>query len=180
MSGVIMLNGAFGVGKTTVAQLLRAALPGSVIYDPEWVGYYLRRLPRWVALSGAGTDDYQDIDLWRKSVVVGVRLFHGFARGPVIVPMTFTHRPYFDEIVQGIRRFDPTLRIFCLRASLPTLRHRLTARGFASSEEDAWLARRIVECAAAHQDPHFGESVETETLSAPAVAAAIITRLRSY
>ena len=58
---IVIINGSFGVGKTTVARLLRSALSGSVIYDPEWAGSALVRLPAWVRLQGAGTDDFQNI-----------------------------------------------------------------------------------------------------------------------
>lgn len=175
---IVMLNGSFGVGKTTVATLLHEALPGSIIYDPEWVGYLIRRRPRWIKLSGEGTDDYQDIDLWRHSVVMGIRLFHWFVSGPVIVPMTFTHYGYFEEIVTGIKRFCSDLRIFCLKASLETLKLRLLQRGVAVESPDGqWLARRIVECVAAHQDPRFGEAVSTENRVAAEVAQTVIERL---
>jgi predicted kinase len=53
---VILINGSFGVGKTTVARLLRDALPGSVIYDPEWAGFVLRRRPRRGRRSRASDD----------------------------------------------------------------------------------------------------------------------------
>lgn len=175
---VILINGSFGVGKTTVARLLRDTLRGSVIYDPEWVGFVLQRLP------GRGrrraSDDFQDIRLWRKSAVAGVRLFRAFASGPVIMPMTFTHRAWFDEVVAGIRRFEPELRIFLLRASLETVKRRLAGRGTAVEGPGAeWMARRIAECAAAHLDPHFGQPVDTETRSAGEVAAEIVRRLAS-
>lgn len=174
---VILINGSFGVGKTTAARLLRDALPGSVIYDPEWAGFILQRLPRRGRRSRA-SDDFQHIALWRKSAVAGVRLFRALARGPVIVPMTFTHRPWFDEVVAGIRRFEPDLRIFLLRASLDTIKRRLVGRGApvdgAGSE---WMARRIEECAEAHRDSHFGEPVDTESRSASEVAQEIARRL---
>jgi deoxyadenosine/deoxycytidine kinase len=35
---IIMLNGPFGVGKSTVAQRLHDHLPHSMIYDPEIIG----------------------------------------------------------------------------------------------------------------------------------------------
>ena len=57
---ILIINGAFGVGKTTVAALLHRALPGSMIYDPERVGSVLMRLPSWIHLRGRGTDDFQD------------------------------------------------------------------------------------------------------------------------
>jgi uridine kinase len=83
---VILINGSLGVGKTTVARLLRDALPGRVIYDPEWPGFVLRRRPRRGRRSRA-SDDFQHIELWRRSAVAGVRLFRVLASGPVIVPI---------------------------------------------------------------------------------------------
>ena len=41
----VLINGAFGIGKSAVARELRTLLPGSVIFDPEWPGYALRRVP---------------------------------------------------------------------------------------------------------------------------------------
>src|SRR5947199_6633658 len=101
---VVMLNGSFGVGKSTVARLLRSSLPGSLIFDPEWAGLVLMRLPGWIRLKGSGSDDFQNVEMWRRSAVAGARLFRSIARGPVIVPMTFSRRAYFDEITSGIRR----------------------------------------------------------------------------
>ena len=176
---IIMINGSFGVGKTTVAKLLRDSLPGSVIYDPEWAGSVLMRLPKWVRLRGSGSDDFQHIALWRKSAVAGVRLFRLLASGPVIVPMTFSRRAYFAEVVTGVKRLDPELRMFCLKASLPIVRGRLVERGSKiEGPGSEWIARRIVECADAHRDSHFGEPVDTEDRSAREVAEDIIKRLR--
>jgi hypothetical protein len=175
---IVMINGSFGVGKTTVAKLLRDALKGSAIYDPEWVGIAMMRLPRWVKLKGSGTGDFQNIGLWRGSAVAGVRLFRLFASGPVIVPMTFSCRAYFDEVATGFRRLDPELRVFCLKASLPTIKTRLVARGTRIEGAGAeWMARRIVECTEAHRDTHFGEPVETEDRTAREVAQDIAARL---
>ena len=176
---IVVINGSFGAGKTTVANLLRKALPGSVVYDPEWAGSVLMRLPKWARLKGAGTDDFQDIDWWRRSAVAGVRLFRLLASGPVIVPMTFSHRAYFDEVVAGVRRLDSGLRVFCLKASLPTVKQRLASRGVKiEGPGSEWIARRIIECAEAHRDSHFGEFVETEDRSAREVAQDITERLR--
>ena len=177
---IVMINGSFGVGKTTIAKLLRRSLPGSVIYDPEWVGFVLRQLPKWVKLNGSGSGDYQDIVLWRRSAVAGVRLFRLCASGPVIVPMAFSRRDYFDEVIRGIELLDSELRVFCLKASLATVKKRLVERGTNVEGLGAeWIARRIIDCVEAHNDPHFGEPVDTENRSAHEVAEDIINRLRS-
>jgi len=156
---IVMINGSFGVGKTTIAKLLRRFLPGSAIYDPEWLGFVLKRLPKWINLNGSGSDDYQDIVLWRRSAVAGVRLFRFCASGPVIVPMAFSRRDYFDEVIMGIEPLDSELRVFCLKAGLTTIKKRLVERGTeVEGPGTEWIARRIIECVDAHNDPHFGEA----------------------
>jgi hypothetical protein len=40
---IALINGSFGVGKTTIAKLLRNSLPGSAIDDPEWAGSVLKQ-----------------------------------------------------------------------------------------------------------------------------------------
>lgn len=176
---IVMINGSFGIGKTTVAKLLRNSLPGSIIYDPEWAGSVLMRLPKSIKLQGSGTDDFQDIDLWRRSAVAGARLFRLFASGPVIVPMTFSRRDYFDEVVMGLKRLDPELRVFCLKAGLATIRKRLVQRKTQiEGPGSEWIARRIIECVEAHHDLYFGEPIDTEDRSARQVAEEIIQRLR--
>jgi AAA domain len=178
---VIMINGSFGVGKSTVAKLLRRHFRGSVIFDPEWAGLLLMRLPGWIKLKGSGSDDFQNIELWRSSAVAGARLFRLMARGPVIVPMTFSRRDYFEEVAEGVRHFDPEVRAFCLRASLATVRRRLAGRGSKiEGPGSEWLARRTEECLDAHRDPHFGEPVETEDRTAREVAEEIAERLRRH
>lgn len=38
---IIWINGAFGSGKSTIAELLHLKIEISHIYDPEQVGYFL-------------------------------------------------------------------------------------------------------------------------------------------
>ncbi|BAZ68047.1 Tunicamycin resistance protein [Fischerella sp. NIES-4106] len=176
---IVLLNGSFGVGKTTVAKILHDSLTGSIIYNPEWAGSLLMRLPNWIELKRTGTGDFQHIKLWIKSVIAGTQLYRLFARSVVIVPMTFSSRDYFDEIVIGIKSFDSELRVFCLKASLDTVKRRLVQRGTQiEGAESEWIARRIVECADAHRDRYFGEPVDTECGSAHDVAQDIIFRLQ--
>jgi chloramphenicol 3-O-phosphotransferase len=176
---IVMINGSFGVGKTTVAKHLRSILAGSKIFDPERLGLVLGSLPTWIGLRRRGTDDYQHIDLWRSSTIAGVRLLRAVAWGPVIVPMTFSDRSYFDEVVGGIKQFDPQLRVFCLRASVETIKTRLEGRRLrVEGAEAKWVARRTIECAEAHRDPHFGEPIDTENRTAGEIADEIARRLR--
>lgn len=170
---IVMINGSFGIGKSTVAELLKPLLRAQ-IYDPEWAGSIMMRLPKWVALEGRGTDDFQDITLWRRSVSQGTRLWRKATGKPIIVPMTFSRRDYFTEVTTALARFEPDLHIFCLRASLDTIKQRLLKR---NTPVEGWIARRIAECEAAHRDPFFGRPIDTEGISAQQVAELIAAEL---
>ena len=61
---IIWVNGAFGAGKTTLADELGGHLPDAVLFDPEYVGYILQR---WVPVP---TGDFQDLPSWRELVIV--------------------------------------------------------------------------------------------------------------
>jgi hypothetical protein len=175
---VVMINGSFGVGKTSVARGLKRRIAGSAIYDPEWAGLVIQRLPSWIHLSGRGTDDFQDVDLWRSSVVAGIRLFRGIGRGPVLAPMTFSRLDYLTPVLSGIRSFEPQVRVFCLVATLETIRKRLHDRGTPVGASKSWLSKRTMECVRAHEDPSFGERLDTEGRSITDVVEEMLARLQ--
>jgi deoxyadenosine/deoxycytidine kinase len=173
---ILFINGSFGVGKTTVGHVLRRRIAGSVLFNPEWMGSVLMRLP--IKFRGSGTDDFQDIDLWRKSVVIGVKFFRFFARETVIVPMAFCRRDYFEEVIGEIRKFDNQVKIFCLKANFETILKRLENRGEkVESGKSTWTIRKAKECIESHKDECFGETINTNKLNAVEVAAEILKRL---
>lgn len=176
---IIFLNGAFGIGKTTVARLLRDRLPGSAIFDPELFGMVLQRLPRWIPGSGRGTDDFQDLARWRRGNIGAMRLAHAF-RSTLIVPMAFSNLDYLREFLDGAERFDPAIRHFCLTAPLAVVRERIEQRaGRGRAVDRSWQLRRAAECCSAHQAPEFAEHVATEHRTPEDIALEIDRRIRS-
>ena len=168
----ILINGSFGIGKTTVASLLNRELPGSTIYDPERVGYVLRRLPPWMLGLRRQPDDYQDLRLWRALVARGAVAAH--RRGvPVIVPMAFTNRDYFEGFASALGAAAPVRRL-CLVAPLEVIRARLSERAARESGVvSEWQLRRSAECVEAHRDPVFGMPI-----AAVGTPAEIVVRIR--
>ena len=176
---ILVINGSYGVGKTTVGRILRRRITGSILFNPEWSGSVLMRLP--FRLQGSGTDDFQDIDLWRRSVVKGIKTFRFFARETVIVPMAFYRKDYFEEITSEIRNIDDKFRVFCLTASFETILKRLEKRGGKiESVENDWSARKAKLCVESHKDECFGETIETNEINAVETADEILRRLGSY
>jgi hypothetical protein len=83
---IVWINGAFGAGKTTLAEELHRRLPDALAFDPEYVGFLLTQ---WAPPAPSG--DFQDIPLWRTLVAefaVGLAREYGRA---VVVPMTLVN-----------------------------------------------------------------------------------------
>ncbi len=154
---IIFINGAFGAGKTTVAELLVQRIPNSLLYDPEIVGMGLRYILQPIAQF----DDFQDLPPWRPLVVETARhLLKTYGR-TLIVPMTLWNKAYFLEIMDGLRQFEPQLFHFCLTATNATLRKRLQERP-SSPQAYAWACERIERCVTAFQDDMFAVQLATD------------------
>lgn len=94
---IIWVNGAFGAGKTTLAEELHRRLPEALEFDPEYVGYLLRK---WVPMPSGG--DFQDIPLWQTLVSdFAIGMSEQYRRS-LIVPMTLIHPGYRRAIFERI------------------------------------------------------------------------------
>ena len=163
----VMINGAFGIGKSTVARELRALLPGSMIFDPEWIGIALQRT------AFRGVSDFQDLALWRRMTVLGARCV-ATPGTPVIIPMAFSRLEYLNEIRAGLAKSKRPVFHFCLTAPAEVVRQRLATRGEPAGDARwAWVHRRAMECCAVHRLPGFATQVETRDRTAAAIAASI-------
>ncbi|WP_394762336.1 AAA family ATPase [Phenylobacterium sp.] len=173
---ILLLNGAFGVGKTTVARLLVARIEGAVIYDPESWGYLLQQLPPWILGRANRLEDYQDLGLWRQMIARGIRRRHRTA-SPVIVPMAFTDATYFTELTKALAT-EAQVEALCLVAPIEIVTERLERRAqLAGRSVSEFERRRSRECVAAHFSPVFGRAVDA-TRVAGQVAGEIADFLR--
>jgi thymidylate kinase len=171
----VLVNGSFGIGKTTTSKALVKALPNATIFDPEDVGYVLHRLPPILMGRLRKADDYQDLWLWRWLIGIGGRHAHG-GRDFVVVPMAFTNLRYLDGFAAALEKRAPVRR-FCLVAPLELVRARLAQRATRQNREmTAWELRRSAECVAAHADPAFGEPIDAAQ-SPEAIVADIVSRV---
>jgi AAA domain len=154
---IIFINGAFGAGKTTVAELLVPRLPNSLLYDPEEVGGALSRIVHPIATF----DDFQDLPPWRPLLVTTARLLKETYGRTLIMPMTIWRRDYFDEVMTGLRQFEPELFHFCLTATEETMRQRLHRRE-SSPQALAWALQHVECCVTAFASPAFAVHLVTD------------------
>ncbi|GHO87016.1 hypothetical protein [Dictyobacter formicarum] len=114
---IILINGSFASGKTTTAELLVQRLYHSMLYDPEIVGAGLAAIVKPIEAF----TDFQDLTAWRPLVIETARVLKQVYGRTLIIPMTLWHRPYFEEITDGLRQIDPHFYHFCLTARKETL-----------------------------------------------------------
>lgn len=80
---LVWINGPFGGGKTQTAYEIHRRIAGSVICDPELLGFGLHRM-----MPAGLRGDFQDLAAWRHGVFEVLDLTLKGSTGPVIVPMT--------------------------------------------------------------------------------------------
>ncbi|HEX7152774.1 MAG TPA: AAA family ATPase [Thermoanaerobaculia bacterium] len=171
---ILLLNGAFGIGKTSVARVLVKRMPGAVLYDPEIVGIVLQRAARMV---GRDVPDFQELRLWRQLTIAALWLVRRFRR-TVIVPMAFSEVRYLEEIRDGIARFETMQFHFCLVAPLDVVQQRLQTRRLKAADA-AWQYRRAAECCAVHGDGAFAMQVNAADRDVNEIADEIVYALAS-
>lgn len=121
---ILWLNGSFGAGKTTVAHELQRRLEKAFVYDPENIGYFLRKN----APEECRTPDFQDVPLWRDFNYETLKWIAGTYPGVIIVPMTINRGQYFDEIIGRLKKDGVPVCHVILWASRETILKRLRIR----------------------------------------------------
>jgi hypothetical protein len=176
---LLWINGPFGGGKSSTARELRSRLPGSVICDPEELGFGLQRM-----LPAGLRGDFQDFAAWRQGVREVLDLALRSARGPVIVPMTLIEPSYFAEVLGGLAEDGHDVRHFALLADAPVIERRLRQRAVVHAIQrlrgrdvplfrETFAMRKLGLCLSRLSQPEFAIQVRTDGLTVAQVAEAI-------
>jgi hypothetical protein len=163
---LVWVNGPFGGGKTQTAYELHRRLAGSVVCDPEEVGFGLHRMTP-AGLRG----DFQDLPAWRQGVFEVLDLALTHHPGPVVVPMTVVQPDYFAETVGRLRSRGHEVRHFALLADRATVLRRLRERGLGHLlaavggagplRRETFAVANLDRCLDALRAPEFAEHVWT-------------------
>jgi len=165
----VLLNGSFGIGKTTTAKALSARFGSSTIYDPEPLGIAMQRISAYIRPQGR-ISDFQELKSWRRLISWSARRRHR-RFDPVIVPMAFSNLYYFEELAVALSETAPVHKL-CLVAPLQVVRERLEKRAKTEGTAvDDWAVRRAEECCHAHQSPAFGHPIDATVSTAEIVQA---------
>ena len=166
---IVWINGAFGAGKTTAAYELHRRLADSFVYDPENVGYFLRKnMPQ-----ACHTPDFQDMALWRGFNYQLLKELHDTYGGTVIVPMTLVNPVYYREIVQRLADEGVPVLHVILYASRETILKRLRRRSLRRLGGEVFAVEAIGRCLDFFDHHAPGIRLETDRMTVEQVVERI-------
>ena len=159
---LIWINGAFGAGKTSVAEALNERLPDAMLYDPEIIGTALGYM-----VPKSETGDYQDLPIWRDLVADAALAITRHYAKTLIVPMTVVKPEYQREIFEAIRAGGNDMHVLSLIVSPEELRRRITEQVLTPDPEQdeqarQWRLEQVDRCVEALQDERLGRHVSNE------------------
>ena len=128
---IIWINGAFGAGKTSLAQALAPKLPEAITFDPELLGTILSR-----TVPPAPSRDFQDLPIWRESTVSTILMLRRHYQADLIVPMTLVNPDYINEIFTALEAKGHKLLHVFLKVDRDTLVERIKAQIIASEDPE--------------------------------------------
>ena len=168
---IIWLNGPFGVGKTTLANLLHQEIPNSILYDPELLGdFFQENLPKAVC-----PEDFQDYPIWRQTTVQIIRDLATKTGQVIIVPMTVFKKEYCQEIIEQGLIEDMCVQHYILVAEKETILDRLNKR---TQENNNWALKHLDNCLQAFEDQIPGRKIETDSLTVDELAEIVLRDLK--
>lgn len=152
---IIWLNGAFGSGKTTCAYELKRRIPHSFVYDPENIGYFIRKnIP-----AGLHQPDFQNHEQWRLFNYEMLNYLSVAYDGVILVPMTLVNRQYYEEIIGRLVGDGIDVKHYILYAEKKTIEKRLRKR---LERSPAWAKSQIDRCLHAFNHDITGEKIITD------------------
>ena len=168
---IIWLNGPFGVGKTTLANLLHQEIPDSILYDPELLGdFFQENLPKAVC-----PEDFQDYPIWRQTTVQIIRDLATKTGKVIIVPMTVFKKEYYQEIIEQGLIEDMYVQHYILVAEKETILDRLDKR---TQENNNWALKHLDNCLQAFEDQIPGRKIDTGGLTVDEIAEIVLEDLK--
>ncbi len=133
---IIWINGAYGVGKSTLAEDLAKKMENAMVFDAEAVGNAVR--------GNYPNDPYgvifEDYPLWHEFNYQLLKDIHNTFGRNILVPMTLVRPNSYSTILKRLMDDRIDTKLIVLEASYQRIHDRILARG---EGEDCWCMRSI-------------------------------------
>lgn len=167
---IIWINGAFGSGKTTIANELVSKFECGCMYDPEELGQFISAH----VSDGMLYEDFQEHPLWTKLNAETLLHMGQSFEGVVIVPMTLIDEKRVSQIVTTLQAGGVNVLMFTLKASKETLEQRLLKRGDVAG---SWPHTKIEACINALNENKMSHQIETDEKTVSAISSEIYNEI---
>lgn len=123
---VYWLNGAYGIGKSTVAERLTKRLGKAHVFDAEEVGNaILDNYPE----DARHSVTFEDYPLWRETNYKLLLDIYRKYDGDIIIPMTLLREVSYIDIIKKLEDAGATVKYVFLDGNRETVHDRILARG---------------------------------------------------
>ena len=142
---IVWIDGAYGAGKSTLAEQLHRLLPNSFVFDAESVGNAVRdNMPHEVYYC----EIFEGYDLWFQVCRELLAALTARFDGVVLVPMTLIRQDSFAKFAVPLRERGIEIVHVLLESSKELIHDRILERG---EDEDCWCMRHIDDCLSAQR-----------------------------
>jgi len=125
---IVIINGPYGVGKTSVAENLIKKIPSSILFDTEEIGFLLDKLIPSEIRKEFEKGNWIELELWKKLVVdIGIFLRKEYNQN-VIIPQTILNKSTLSYILEEFKKEGEIVYNFCLITEKEILEERLIKR----------------------------------------------------
>lgn len=132
---IIWISGAYGVGKSTLAEALAAKMKNALIFDAEEVGNAVRENYPNCPYGYI----FEDYPLWGEFCYLLLKDVHEKFHKDILVPMTLLRKQSYG-IIEKLNQDGIKTHLIILEASHQTVHDRILACG---EEEGCWCMENI-------------------------------------
>ena len=169
---IIWISGAYGVGKSTLAEALKEEIEDSLIFDAEEVGN---------AVRGNYPDNpygfiFEDYPLWSQFCYELLKDIHNTFHKNILVPMTLLRHSSYVNIIERLLNDGMDVRLIILEASYQNIHDRILARG---ETEDCWCMQNIQMASRESNALREGYHINTDGASIEELVQAVLAYIQS-
>ena len=167
---IVWISGAYGVGKSTLAEALAGKLEDAMVFDAEEVGNAVRGNypgePYGVI--------FEDYPLWCEFNYLLLKDLHSTFHRTILVPMTLVRQNSYDRIIQRLLDDGIDTKLIILEGAYQCIHDRILARG---EEEGCWCMENISMSSAGSAAIRNGFHIRTDGRTVEELARTVLDHI---
>lgn len=152
---IIWISGAYGVGKSTLAEALVDKIEDAMVFDAEEVGNAVRGNypgePYGVI--------FEDYPLWCDFNYELLKDIHNTFHYNILVPMTLVRQNSYSRIIERLKKDGIDTKLIILEGTYQSIHDRILAHG---EDEDCWCMANIEMASKASSSVPGGYHITTD------------------